>query len=133
MNPLIINGSSVTPSVILDHASGKFEISGRSLPPDSVKFYNPVCRWFEEYKSLAIDHVTLDIRLDYFDTSSSKCLFDIFKLLKDMMDGGSTVMVNWYYVEGDYDMKERGEEYQTIAELPFTAIQYKRAMVSQDD
>jgi tagatose-1,6-bisphosphate aldolase len=62
----------------------------------------------------------LHIQLEYFNTSSSKCLLDILKKLQIVsQNGGSKVKVVWYYEEDDEDMLEAGEDYQAIIRIPF--------------
>jgi Domain of unknown function (DUF1987). len=51
MDPLIIQKTDETPEVVFDKARGIFEISGRSLPEDSVEFFEPVFQWLEAYKN----------------------------------------------------------------------------------
>ncbi len=121
-----IKGSKTTPAVTLDHVTGRLEISGRSIPQDAVKFYASICSWLEAYKEIVKDKITFHIKLEYFDTSSSKCLFDIFKILKEIQDNGIVILICWYFVYDDYEMKERGEEYESIAELPFSLVEYHR-------
>ena len=56
----------------------------------------------------------------HFNTSSSKCLFDIFKHIKKLETKGVTIEVNWHYDEFDEDMREVGEDYADILDLEFS-------------
>ena len=40
---------------------------------------------------------TVDIKLEYFNTSSSKCILDLFKKLESLNGSGTSVKVNWYF------------------------------------
>ena len=62
---------------------------------------------------------TANIAFEYFNTSSSKCLFDVFKRLSKIEDSGKTITINWYYEEGDDDMMEAGEDYSDLLDLDF--------------
>ena len=64
-----------------------------------------------------------NIQLEYFNTSSSKCILDVFKKLEAINKGGSAVVINWYYEEDDEDMLEAGEDYQAIISVPFKMVQ----------
>ena len=64
---------------------------------------------------------TISINPDLFNTSSSKCILDVFKKLETL--SGTEVKVNWYYEEDDEDMLEAGEDYQAIIDLPFKMIE----------
>jgi hypothetical protein len=61
------------------------------------------------------------MKLEYFNTSSSKCILDLFKKLERL--DGTEVSINWYFEEDDEDMEEAGEDYQAIINLPFKMIE----------
>ena len=63
------------------------------------------------------------MRLEYFNTSSSKCILDVFKKLEKLKNTGADVHVNWYFETDDEDMEEAGEDYQAIVDLPFSIIE----------
>ena len=42
--------------------------------------------------------------------------------LEKLHRGGTQVTVTWYFEEGDEEMQELGEEYQTILEIPFAIM-----------
>lgn len=66
----------------------------------------------------------MDFAFQYFNTSSSKCLFDIFRQLKRMQTAGTNIKVNWYYEEFDQDMLEAGEDYDEIVKLDFHFVEH---------
>ena len=65
----------------------------------------------------------VNIRLEYFNTSSSKCILDVFKKLEVIHKAKNEVEVNWYYEEDDEDMLEAGEDYESIIRVPFKMIE----------
>ena len=65
----------------------------------------------------------VDIQLEYFNTSSSKCILDVFKKLEAIYKGGNEVVINWHYEEDDEDMLEAGEDYQSIIKIPFKMME----------
>ena len=82
MEPILIEGTPKTPTVKFDKSEGVFEIKGRSIPENSVEFYKPLVDWLDNYKESPLDKTVVNIRLEYFNTSSSKCILDVFKNLK---------------------------------------------------
>jgi len=112
-----------TPEVELDSSSGILNFKGRSIPENSIDFYNPVFDWIDRYISAPQKSTILNIHLEYFNTSSSKCLLDILKKLR-MLDQSnkSKVQINWYFDEDDEDMLEAGEDYRDIVNLTFNMI-----------
>jgi hypothetical protein len=79
--------------------------------------------WLEKYAAKPQSSTNVNIQLEYFNTSSSKCILDVFKKLEAINKGGSQVVINWYYEEDDEDMLEAGEDYQAIINVPFKMVQ----------
>ncbi len=123
MEPIKIEGTPKTPTVKFDKSEGVFEIKGRSIPENSVEFYKPLVDWLDNYKEDPLPKTEVDIRLEYFNTSSSKCILDVFKKLEAIHKAKNEVIVNWYYEEDDEDMLEAGEDYESIIRVPFKMIE----------
>lgn len=123
MGNLNMEGSPKTPTINFDEGSGVLEVKGRSIPENSVEFYKPLNEWVEEYGKSPKPETIFDVKLEYFNTSSSKCILDLFKLLESLNGNGTEVKVNWYFEEDDEDMEEAGEDYQAIINLPFKMIE----------
>lgn len=123
METIIREGTPKTPFVRFDADKGLVEIKGRSIPENSVEFYKPLIDWLEKYSSTPSKETSVNIQLEYFNTSSSKCILDIFKKLELIHKKGNPVEVNWYYEEDDEDMFEAGEDYQSIINIPFKMIE----------
>ena len=121
MDKLKIEPDNKTPFINFNSESGVLEIKGKSIPENSVEFYRPVYAWLDEYALNPKSKTNLVVELEYFNTSSSKCLLDIFRKLEPLQKNSkSEVTVTWLYEEDDEDMQEAGEDYQTIVKLPFT-------------
>jgi hypothetical protein len=123
MESLVIDGTQKTPSVNFDAAKGVIEIKGRSIPENSIEFYKPLVEWLEKYKISPTTQTQVNVQLEYFNTSSSKCILDLFKKLEDIAKAKNDVIINWYYEEDDEDMLEAGEDYESIIKVPFKMIE----------
>ena len=123
MEKIAIEGTPKTPTITFDMASGTLEIKGRSIPENSIEFYKPLVDSLEKYAGKPQSGTNVNIQLEYFNTSSSKCILDVFKKLEAIHKGGSQVIINWHYEEDDEDMLEAGEDYQAIINVPFKMIQ----------
>ena len=109
-----------TPFVNLDVQKGIIEFKGVSSPENSLAFYQPVFEMLPKYRQASSGNVEVNMAFVHFNTSTSKCLFDIFKEIKQIEKNGVNVNVNWFYDEFDEDMKEVGEDYSDILDIPFT-------------
>jgi len=123
MKNLILEGSAKTPTVKFDGDNGSMELKGRSIPENSIDFYKPLNMWIEDYGKAPKPNTVVDIKLEYFNTSSSKCILDVFKQLEKLNSKNTVVSINWYFEEDDEDMEEAGEDYDAIIDLPFKMIE----------
>ncbi|MEQ9402941.1 MAG: DUF1987 domain-containing protein [Cyclobacteriaceae bacterium] len=119
---LKIEPTDVTPFFLLDPGAGTMEFRGRSLPCASQRFYHPIIRKIENVFEKGTISFTANFALEYFNTSSSKCLFDILKKLAMYKNNGANVVINWFYEEFDEDMRETGEDYENILGVSFNHI-----------
>ena len=119
MENIIIESTPKTPAVRFDAANAVLEIKGRSIPENSVEFYRPMMEWLDKYAASPAGKTNVNIQLEYFNTSSSKCILDLFKKLETIHKKGNEVVINWCYEEDDEDMQEAGEDYQAIIQVPF--------------
>lgn len=108
-----------TPLIDLNPTSGEFIIEGSSIPEDCLLFYKEVFSWLEEYIRNPRPETNLILRLKFFNTSTSKCLFTIFRKLEEIQNGGNKVSFVWYYQLEDTDMYESGLDFQQMIKVPF--------------
>lgn len=123
MEPLHLEGSPKTPHVHFDPSTGLLELKGRSIPENSIDFYKPLIDWIDKYGRQPNSKTAVHVQLEYFNTSSSKCILDVFKKLEPIRSAGNEVTVLWHYEADDEDMLEAGEDYSGIINIPFKMIQ----------
>ena len=119
---VLIEGTGKTPTIIFEPENGLLEIKGRSIPENSTEFYRPLNEALKKNTSNISTSLTVNFQLEYFNTSSSKCILDILKILASIKNSGADIIVNWYYDEDDEDMLESGENYQEIVNIPFKMV-----------
>jgi hypothetical protein len=122
MENLLIESSKKTPEVSFN-LDGRIRISGRSIPEDATKFYDSLYEWIYYYCQNPPDATTVDVALEYFNSGSSKSILHILRALVDISKKGHKLTINWYYEEGDDDIMERGEYYESILEIKFNFIE----------
>ncbi|MDG2370024.1 MAG: DUF1987 domain-containing protein [Flavobacteriales bacterium] len=120
MKDLSLEGSAKTPTIDFK-SEGELLIKGRSIPENSIEFYKPLIDWISEYSDNPKGQTLVNIQLEYFNTSSSKCILDVFKKLESISE--SEVSIKWFYEEDDEDMLEAGEDYEAIIDLKFEMIE----------
>lgn len=122
MKTIKIEAKEDTPMIVFDPDNNIFEISGRSLPEDASLFYEPVLEWLKEYSKSPNELTDVHIKMNYFNTASSKLLLDILMVLEEMVEEGKNCSIKWFYAEDDEDMEEAGEEYSELIDIPFELI-----------
>jgi len=118
-----IEATASTPSINFDMVSGVLEIKGRSIPENSIEFYLPLFSVLDKFISNPTSSINVTIHLEYYNSSSSACIFNVLKKLESIHKEGCPVNVNWLYEEEDEDTLNAGKNYQTIVSLPFKMIQ----------
>lgn len=123
MNNIKMEGTAKTPDLNFDANTGVFDIKGRSIPENSVEFYKPILEWIDEYTKQTQPKTIVNIHLEYFNTSSSKCILDLLKKFEIIAKNGNDIVIRWHYEEDDEDMLEAGQDYQSIIKVPFEMVE----------
>jgi hypothetical protein len=130
MDALIIEATAKSPAVLFDPANMVFEISGESRPEHAAKFFEPVIQWLEQFQTVIEaknqasekSQVTFIFKLSYFNSISAKFILDILKMFERLSNENTDVVIKWFYDQRDEDMKESGEEFAPLINLPFEFI-----------
>jgi hypothetical protein len=104
MKPLIIERTTNSPGVKFS-PFGLLSLKGRSLMPNPADFYQPLINWASE---LNVKSIKLIVELDYFNTSSSKLLLELFRTL-DNNPNIQEFEVAWNYESDDDGILEKGQ------------------------
>jgi hypothetical protein len=129
MEDFIIAGSRdiyFSPSVNLNAATGKCCISGESYLEEPYEFYKKIAAWFSDYAKAGGQNIVLDLKFNYFNTSSSRALLEMLRVLRDIQHSGIDVTVNWYYPNPDDDeILMEGEDFREECGLEINMIEYE--------
>ena len=122
MEEFIKEATEKTPDIQL--RDGYIRISGRSIPEDPKKLYKPVTQWVKEYVTSPASHTEINIQLEYCDTGSTKCIFDILEVLAHCRNTNHKIdmVFNWIYEKGDAEIMELGEFMQSKLNVLFNYI-----------
>ena len=123
MKKLVSQGSKKTPKVFLDSKNGSFELKGNSIPEDPSGFYEPILKKLEKYFQSPQPLTHIQINLNYFNSSSSKWIFNLLKLAKKYADEGHEIQIDWFIDEEDEDSKETVLDYQNLLDIPIRVME----------
>lgn len=127
MESLIIEKKDTTPSLIFDVDEMLFSLEGECRPENVLTFFEPVMQWldlFIEYvkSGEAGNKLDFHFKLEYYNSSSAKFIFEIFKKFKTVESNDVEVTMYWFYDILDEDLLECGQEYQKILGLNFKYV-----------
>lgn len=118
MDNLIIEATKYTPEIRFQADQHLLEIKGETYPENTAEFYAPVFAWLETYLSqLADQPVTVNLEINYFNSSSSKVLMDMFDKFEAAGKDGKQITLNWVYDRDNESALEYGEEFQEDLEV----------------
>ena len=125
MQKLELKETLTTPYVLLDAELGVFRFEGRSIPENVIDFYQPLITWIERYAKEPKAQTEVHFKLEYFNTSSSKRIFDIMKRVETIPSTtGKAVAISWYYEEDDEDIYFAGNDYKAlITKVEFNLVE----------
>jgi len=123
MKGYFIRSSRVTPSIYFNPAKGIFDMRGKSSPENPLAFFNYVLESLDSYAESGTASMKANLAFEYFNTSSSKCLYIFMKKLSKIDEMGKKVVINWYFEDGDEDMKEAGEDLCSFFDMEFNFLE----------
>lgn len=123
MNQLHILATDKTPEILLNFQTGDLSIIGRSVIKDSANFYQQLLDALDTYVQQPAPRTIAHIQLDYFGELSSKSLLEIFKKLESIHRTKSEVSINWHYSFEDKEMRETGQDFEHILNIPFRLVE----------
>jgi hypothetical protein len=108
-----------TPKIILDADEGYFEMSGVAMPEDTVLFFSPLMKKIKEYIEACTQPISFNFYIYYYNSLSSKKLYDMFRLLESYAKANKDITVIWNYEEDDECMEDAGTLFKETLDLAF--------------
>jgi hypothetical protein len=123
MENLYIAPTPSSPEVDFRFDTHTLSLRGESYPENAAAFYEGILRQLRTYlEPLREQTVTVNIALAYFNSSSTKMLFNIVEALNGAVKHGNSVLLNWYHDEEDDTILEFGQDLSDdFPDIQFTA------------
>ncbi|MGB0882115.1 MAG: DUF1987 domain-containing protein [Vicingaceae bacterium] len=122
MEKIRIESTDVSPEVVFDIENNNFSIIGKSVVNEVDEFYSPLISWLENAIGKIDKRVDFVFDLEYFNIFSSKRILFILYKLSDLKKSGANINIIWHFSMEDDDMKEVGEDFACMVNLPFEFI-----------
>lgn len=113
------------PSVNFNAETGICELAGESYMEEAYKFFIPLIDWIKEFTLEQKRAITLNYKLTYFNTSSSRLILDMLDLLRKYQSSGGEAAINWHYDTEDPDMKDEIEDFEIESGVKINLVAIK--------
>lgn len=111
MDNLYIAPTPSSPEVDFQFDARALSLRGESYPENAAAFYGDIIARLKEFLA-AQNGVALEVNiaLAYFNSSSTKMLFNLIEALSNAAEAGNQVRLNWFHDEEDDTILEFGQE-----------------------
>ena len=103
LNNLYVESTEKTPLIDFNALTGELILSGKSIPINAPRIFEPVLEWVTEYVKKPRQNTNLRLNLDYFNTASSIWLAKIVKALTDIDSPESVLFLHIYFPIEDFE------------------------------
>lgn len=124
MDNLKIESTLTTPEVNFNASTGQLSLTGSSTIEYPFDFYERLINWVNDYSKNPQKSTTVLVGLEYFNTSSSKCLLNFLKQVILLKEKGE-LNLKWEYDEEDEDAEDAGHDFSRLLKTPFEMIPVK--------
>jgi hypothetical protein len=104
MNELTVEGTKKTPGIDFNNYTGELILSGRSIPENSSRIYEPLLKWIKEYVKDPRLITNFRLKLEYYNSSSLIWFVKMINELAKINIKNSVLMIHLYIEKADYDM-----------------------------
>jgi hypothetical protein len=100
---MFVEQTDKTPLVDFNHLSGELILSGKSIPINAPRIFEPILDWINEYVKNPRQTTNLRLNLEYFNTASSIWLAKIVKALASINKPECVLFLHVYFSIEDFD------------------------------
>lgn len=119
MEKWTIDATDRSPRVVLDRQDSILLIEGRSYPEEGMDFFDPIVMRFRSLQDSDNPIRTVHLRLEYYNSSTTKALADLFTALERSARAGNEAKVIWEYEQDDDGIEEDIDMFRDTYQLEF--------------
>ena len=114
-----------TPYVLIDEENGYLRMKGECYSENTVAFFKDITDWLSSFLRSDFIQFTFDCELEYFNSSSSKLLYNMLMTMDKHAAKGKKIIVNWHADGGNDIIIENGEDFEDeLKNVEFNLIRY---------
>ena len=120
---LEIEKTTSLPYLLIDEEKGYMRLEGRSFHESVTAFFKEIFDWLDVYLASDFGTFTFDFEMNYFNSSTSKLLYNMLMKMDRHVTDDKEIIVNWITTEDNDIIIECGEEFQDeIEDLTFNMV-----------
>lgn len=117
MNNILTEGTTKTPQIDFNQHTGELILSGKSIPENSARVYEPLLEWITDYLKSPCNITNLRLNLEYFNTSTSLWLAKMVSALSKINREDCILFIHMYFDIEDFDSMEVEDIKDTVIQL----------------
>ncbi len=114
---LSIEGTAKTPQIDFNHLTGELILSGKSIPENAAKVYEPLVEWIDEYIKSPRQTTNLRLNFEYFNSASMLWHAKMIKALSRIQKEDSILFINIYFDVDDFENMDTKELKDIVGSL----------------
>jgi len=103
LNNLFVEQTDKTPLIDFNYFTGELILSGKSIPINAPRIFEPILDWINEYIKDPRQTTNLRLNLEYFNTASSIWLAKIVKALTTITKPECVLFLHIYFSIEDFE------------------------------
>ena len=112
-----------TPYVLIDEGKNYMKIKGRCFHEKVTDFFKDVNEWLDGYLASDFAVFTFDCEIDYFNSSTTKLLYNMLQKMDLRACAKNKIILNWITTSDNEIMIECGEDFQEdVRNIEFNLI-----------
>jgi hypothetical protein len=112
-----------TPMIDFNQMSGDLILSGRSIPENAAKIYEPLLAWTNDYVKNSCVITNLRLNLEYFNTATSIWISKIVKALCGIENPERILFIHVYF---------NIEDFESIEDVKDDIIQFTNVLITNE-
>ncbi len=114
---IITDGDLKSPHIDFNHLTGDLILSGRSIPENAAKVYEPLLLWIAEYIKFPKKTTNFRLNLDYFNSASTIWISKLIRALGKIEKEDSVLFIHIYFDMEDFEEMDDEDLRQTVSSL----------------
>jgi hypothetical protein len=114
---IFIERTAKTPQIDFNQLAGELILSGKSIPENAAKVYEPLLAWINDYIKSPRHTTNLRLNLEYFNTSSSIWLAKMITALSKISEDDYVLFIHLYFDIEDFESMDMEELKNIVGQL----------------